>query len=276
MLPSKFKAIFPIIQQTAKETVKIRATPTTTMPWQSKFMGTPYWEKAKTNDYPKNLENNESMALLAQLNFAEIPKLEGFPQKGIVQFFVSTHDDVYGMNFDEQTEQKNFRVIYWDDPTYNDKDLIDDVEVLGVNVEQWKDIAPIQEEHVLDFEKSVEYCGLVDRYHSEQAYYPKNNQEQSLEQLIGEEGVDELYEIISNSGSKINGYAYFTQDDPRDNTQYPINTDDEYILLLQIDSNTDGTDSILWGDCGVANFFITKKDLINLDFSKVFYNWDCC
>lgn len=276
MLPSKFKAIFPMIQQTAKETVKIRATPSITMPWQSKFMGIPYWEKAKINDYPKNLENNESMALLAQLNFAEIPRLEGFPQKGIVQFFISTHDDVYGMNFDNQTEQKNFKVVYWNDPTYNDKDLIDSIDSLGVNLEQWNDISPIQEEHVLDFEKTVEYCGLVDRYHSEYAYYPKSHQEQSLEQLIGEEGVDELYEIVSNTGSKIGGYAFFTQDDPRDNTENPINTDDEYILLLQIDSNTDGTNSILWGDCGVANFFITKKDLINLDFSKVFYNWDCC
>ena len=35
-------------------------------------------------------------------------------------------------------------------------------------------------------------------------------------------------------------------------------------------------DEIIWGDCGVANFFINQKDLENCDFSKVLYNWDCC
>ena len=34
--------------------------------------------------------------------------------------------------------------------------------------------------------------------------------------------------------------------------------------------------SILWGDCGVANFFIPRANLERLDFSQVLYNWDCC
>ena len=42
-------------------------------------------------------------------------------------------------------------------------------------------------------------------------------------------------------------------------------------LLLQIDSD----DYILWGDCGIGNFFIPKKSLIEKDFSNVLYNWDC-
>ena len=32
---------------------------------------------------------------------------------------------------------------------------------------------------------------------------------------------------------------------------------------------------IMWGDVGVANFFIRPEDLKNKDFSKVLYNWDC-
>jgi len=32
----------------------------------------------------------------------------------------------------------------------------------------------------------------------------------------------------------------------------------------------------MWGDAGVANFFINSADLINKDFSRVMYNWDCC
>lgn len=38
----------------------------------------------------------------------------------------------------------------------------------------------------------------------------------------------------------------------------------------------DGEDYVLWGDCGVANFFINSEALKKKDFSKVMYNWDCC
>ena len=48
-------------------------------------------------------------------------------------------------------------------------------------------------------------------------------------------------------------------------------------LLLQIDSDTDDNNDfeIIWGDCGVANFFINSEALLKKDFSKVIYNWDC-
>ena len=31
----------------------------------------------------------------------------------------------------------------------------------------------------------------------------------------------------------------------------------------------------MWGDAGVANFFISEQDLKNKDFTNVVYNWDC-
>lgn len=44
------------------------------------------------------------------------------------------------------------------------------------------------------------------------------------------------------------------------------------MLLFQLDTVED----IMWGDSGVANFFISRDALKNKDFSKVYYNWDCC
>jgi uncharacterized protein YwqG len=38
----------------------------------------------------------------------------------------------------------------------------------------------------------------------------------------------------------------------------------------------DAENEIMWGDSGVGNFFIHPEDLKKRDFSKVFYNWDCC
>ena len=39
--------------------------------------------------------------------------------------------------------------------------------------------------------------------------------------------------------------------------------------------DSDG-EEVLWGDCGVANFFIKDEDLAKKDFSNILYSWDCC
>ena len=50
------------------------------------------------------------------------------------------------------------------------------------------------------------------------------------------------------------------------------------MLLFQLDSDgsKEAGDLVLWGDCGVANFFISREALRRRDFSRVCYNWDCC
>lgn len=54
---------------------------------QSKFLGKPYFPVSM--EYPKD-EAGKPMVLLAQLNFSEIPKLEHYPESGILQFYVSS------------------------------------------------------------------------------------------------------------------------------------------------------------------------------------------
>ena len=76
---------------------------------------------------------------------------------------------------------------------------------------------------------------------------------------------DEMYEQLGGYGSKVLGYPAFTQFDPRDDNKYDT-------LLFQLDSE-DGV--MLWGDCGVANFFINGAKLKQHDFSDILYNWDC-
>ena len=39
--------------------------------------------------------------------------------------------------------------------------------------------------------------------------------------------------------------------------------------------NENGEYDIMWGDMGVANFFIEPNALKNLDFTNVLFNWDC-
>ena len=72
---------------------------------------------------------------------------------------------------------------------------------------------------------------------------------------------------------QLGGYPYFTQSDPR-----PGQYEDLDVLLFQLDSDgsKEAGDLVLWGDCGVANFFISREALRRRDFSRVCYNWDCC
>jgi uncharacterized protein YwqG len=74
--------------------------------------------------------------------------------------------------------------------------------------------------------------------------------------------------LAPKSGHAVGGYPFFTQEDPRNN-----GFRDHTVLLLQIDSDADA--NIMWGDAGVANFFIMPKALEQCDFSNVLYNWDC-
>jgi uncharacterized protein YwqG len=78
---------------------------------------------------------------------------------------------------------------------------------------------------------------------------------------------DVAYELMNHldaPGHKLGGYPTFTQTDPRGS--------DRFELLLQLDSD----DAMMWGDAGVAGFFIAPGDLARADFSRVMYHWDCC
>ncbi len=60
------------------------------------------------------------------------------------------------------------------------------------------------------------------------------------------------------------GYAHFAQEDPRQ--------DNHLMLLFQMD--TDAEMEAMWGDMGTAKFFISEKDLSQMDFSRVMFYWD--
>ena len=85
--------------------------------FDSKFGGIPYWDFSK--EFPTD-SKGEKLNLLAQINFdKERFNDDRLPQKGILQFYISSNDDIYGMNFDEQEKQTDWRVIYHENVNYN-------------------------------------------------------------------------------------------------------------------------------------------------------------
>jgi TPR repeat protein len=101
------KKIRPIFEKFKTETeipaVVLTATKGENLrPTDSKMGGIPY--SPAGFEYPIG-SDGEPLLLLAQLNFAQLPKLEHFPQSGILQFYISVTDDMYGFDYDEPTNQ---------------------------------------------------------------------------------------------------------------------------------------------------------------------------
>lgn len=235
--------------------IKIEPQPATdTSLWQSKIGGVPYLPK--DIEFPKG-SNGEKLFLLAQFNFSEIPALKNFPEKGILQFYISDKGN-YGLDYEVPDEQHDFRVLFFEDIITNDK-------LLNVTQHPIKfDDLPIDPNiaYPLKFSLNQEAVPLSD--HNIHDYLPEN-----FFARFGAgqwEVMNGYSKMVNSRGHKMGGYAFFTQEDVR----YEMG---EYELLFQLDS--DQSINCQWGDMGVANFFIKKEDLINRDFSKVLYNWDC-
>lgn len=251
--------------------------------YKSKFLGHHYWPKNLKDKYPKD-EYGNFMSFLAQINFKELPANNLFPIDGILQFFISAEDTVYGLNFENPTEQKNFKIIYWeeqdlielkDNKEFLKNFILNNPIIFNKHITKKQDESghlPIDSELDLKFERGREYCGLNDQYYS-QKYYQNIN--------ITEDEEESFYELIQNNGHKMGGFAFFTQSDPRLNItngqkieeDHIKHENNEWVLLMQIDS--DDKNNIMWGDVGVANWFIKAEDLKKMDFSSVLYNWDC-
>ena len=250
--------------------------------FDSKLGGTPYMPA--DFEYPtgrSGIFEGRPLRLLAQLNFEKLPHIENFPDKGILQFFCSDdeEDGVYGLNFDNRTEQNGFRVIYHEN-IIADESRILPKEKLPTFTDGGYGF-PFKGEFMLKAE-TAEMCPVsAEDYHFEKILLEVLNKISGKEykkiyELGGKEEkiCEKIYEIRACEHTCIGGYPFFTQDDPRGYTKELADYD---VLLFQCDSSCEDNseDEIMWGDMGVANFFITEKDLKNRDFSRVAYNWDC-
>jgi len=246
--------------------------------FDSKLGGLPYWTKDK--EYPTNSEGN-NLLLLAQINFDNYKFSSPLPEAGMLQFFVN-NDDEMGLNFDNQIEQKDFRVVYHEKIDYDmTEEELKQLSIPG----SYKDLEdaddnyiPFEKELKISFIEKIDNITCNDKDYNKffaEAYNAVYNKDitadDDIYDVLEDDDVEKLNELLDPASThhKLLGYPYFTQSDPRDDEKY-----DDYVLLLQID--TDSKYDIMWGDSGVGNFFITEKALIEKDFSKVLYNWDCC
>lgn len=273
ILPLEFDNIIrDFIQETKlpmlEFTVKRPSSQDSATVHSTKLGGTPYLPP--DFDYPMDTSEKGSgqpLRLLCQLNFSELPRLDGFPADGILQFYIA-QDDLMGLDFDDLRSQRTFRVVYHKDVIADEGRLRRLPELPGDK----EGYFPFEGEYLLeaklgeqgmtteDFHFGERFMEVYQRYLSTDAGYVVN---------LPKKQRDKIWDELCGQGHHAGGYPFFTQGDPR---EYLAGMNEHTTLLLQIDSD----DDIMWGDAGVANFFIQPEKLAALDFSDVIYTWDCC
>lgn len=264
--------------------------------FDDKFGGLPYWDLSK--EYPRD-ENGDSLVLLAQINLDGLKRLNNsdgieLPQKGMLQFFHAVND-LYGFDFDadtdcDLTEKKGYKVIYHETV---DRSVTEE-QIRSLNIKTTedvdKDLTPILETRAIDLYIDKTSLGMSN-YQWDKLFIQLLKEK--FEIAVPEDYCmydildDDIYEMIDEMQEEqeeekeelgkyqhhMMGYADFTQFDPREGNKKLQKYD---IVLLQIDSDYSEDECVLWGDCGIGNFFINHEDLKNKNFNDVLYNWDCC
>ena len=276
LTPEQVSAILDKLhKQTAQPAIKINIQEADDLPLTaSKFGGVPYW--LPEMPYPVDKQGNK-LLLLAQINLSEMPPLPDFPTTGLLQFLMT--QNVYEMNFyNNPTRQDDWRVVYHAEIN----PAIDESSVLALNIPYAPQIFddeddggfPVDTQYRLSFEPAeirigtecIGFDKALKNAAKEVGIKLNKNDLSDLEVLFGEKAWEKIKQhTVENL---IGGYPDFTQTDPRDERKYKKHS----VLLLQIESD----EGIMWGDCGVGNFFIRPDDLRKKDFSKVLFNWDCC
>lgn len=206
-------------------------------------------------DFPKTKEGSQ-LRLLAQVDCSELGGLENFPKQGLLQFWVE-NDDVFGLDFDDPTNQDTFRIIYYPEV---DRTVTEE-EVKSKFVENQYDSDEYSMPVFGEFGMKFAAAGRDDFF-------------EFVDEEPDEEYEDELYD--NSCGHKLGGLPYFTQSDPREGDEELMKKYDTLLFQLDTDSTDSTNDAIMWGDSGIGNFFINSEKLKALDFSDVLYNWDCC
>ena len=231
----------------------------------SKFGGVPY------------IAQGNQLALLAQINCTELPENDIYPKEGLVQFWIS-RDDSFGLNSKGTNVVKYIKDI---DDNITNTDVLSKYHL--PSEDNADEHSPFQEKDAsfaLTFNIGTSTITATDFLFEDIA-------KDAIHELFPDEQVADLYEDLDSEVYEtlfkafngvqhaIGGYPTFVQWDPRD----PDNKDAYDTMLLQIESEWDANTKdnlIMWGDSGVANFFINKEKLANLDFEDTLFNWDCC
>lgn len=264
--------------------------------FDSHLGGVPYLPRGQA--YPMG-EDGQMLWLCAQINFAQMPAMKGFPNQGILQFYLSEwhYDAGFGLYSEDSValEQQQWRVCYYPavDETVTGEECQAKMPALEEDAaDRWCTpdrpmkmiFLPIEQEGVnyTDYRFERLFTEELFQWSSSatvEEYMPYQlNSSTQEEQAV----LNEIYRQIENGGCKIGGYPCYMQDDPRlYSNECGKDLEKWDTLLFQLDDNTftfpagdvGPMDFSLNG--GTLNFLIRAEDLAKRDFSQVLAQWSC-
>lgn len=256
-LPDCLAAHKSEIEATRLQYLAARARPPTMSvgALDSRLGGVPWWPYGEK--YPKDVSGHP-LYLLAQINLAQAKPVPGMPGHGLLQLFVMADPKfLYGANIQNPAEPVGFACRYHPDLT-RPGGLYD-----GLPTPDAK--------HPLPLEDPLQPIGLDCTLSSMTVTTSDYRFEQLLPQIADNDHLSEAYHDWSSyelSPIRVGGYSTFMQDDPR---QFPLPRALGDVTLMTIDT----TNGVMWGDSGTAQFLMTEADLVERNFRRVAYNWDC-
>lgn len=264
------QAIAAFKAQTARRYVEIHAEPCADLTvYQSKFGGIPYLPEHFPYPHSK-LHPEQPLRLLAQINFAEMPHLDDYPEQGILQIYLNPADDQY-FGCDKQLahfehmqpeNQSEYRVIY--------HETVDMSAPLSNDIPAYDGEFLAEQPERITFAEKVGYMPYdsgSDAFLEAFAEIYNSYAEQPVESkdaLLALDGCELALEktFPNRARHQLGGYRADVWDARWMDTE---------VLLLQIISD----DSMQWGDDGIAHFTMKRDDLRRRDFSRVDYDWEC-
>lgn len=236
--------------------------------WQSNLGISPYLPLGE--EYPRSRTTQEPLQFLAQINFAEIPQLADFPNRGIVQFYLNMKEMDLGCDENLDDIQANHRVLYF-------PEVIEDSKVLR-QAKDLKSISEISEddEQLWVAPSRLEDFKLVEQYMTffDYRFAPLLFNREQVPETYEYDDIVQAYDRYQQpyteqfqveGGHRLGGYAnYLHSTDNR--TEIGI---EDHILLMQLDTD----DGLEWCDGGIAHWYIHPHDLKKRDFSKVVFLW---
>lgn len=211
--------------------------------------------------WPKDAKGN-AMTFLAQLNYADLPELEGYPTSGLLSFFVMD-DDLFGCEF-PSLAHKGFDLIWEEDPSgltrIDQPEMTDSYSPFGLELERHG--APLR--GILGEGLPTPMSSVAQAIISA---WPKDYPtalEDAFAERLSEAKPGTLY---------YGAYPDFTQQDFRFGEHAAFT---EVLLQIGIVTPDKHGWQIMFGDAGEAQFMVTPEDLKARRFDRVVWNWDCC
>ena len=258
-------------------------------------------------------EKGSQLWLCAQINFAQMPHLDGFPDRGIFQLFASDFDADGGFGFyaGECEEQSGWKAVYYEEVDSS----VSEAECAAKMAVPWEEASkknmprPAHKFDLKDIEEGraelwripahplkISFRPVVqdvigdndfrfdDLFAAElERRLPGADPEEFMPYELRDETDEEretlrrVRDQIESGGCKLGGYAYFEQYDIREDDEERAAWD---ILLFQL--RDDFTDfpagefpemDLYLGGFGALNILIRPEDLKNRDFSQVLGYW---